>query len=44
MLWGGIAIRFRDGAVLRVDPYAKGATQLIDAISDFLERRPGTGR
>ena len=44
MFWGGIAIRFRDGAVLRVDPYAKGAKQLIDAIDDFLASRPGTSR
>lgn len=39
-LWGGIVVRFRDGAVLRLDPYATGARQLIDAISDFLAGQP----
>ncbi len=40
-LWGRVAFKFKDGAVLMLDPYAQGAGELIDAARDFLEAQPG---
>jgi succinate dehydrogenase hydrophobic anchor subunit len=40
-LWGRVDMQFRDGSTLWLDPHAKGAPELIDAISDFLEKESG---
>ena len=38
--WGRVDLHFRDGTMLWLDPHAKGAPELIEAVSDFLENDP----
>jgi len=35
--WGSVSVAFSNGAMLRVDPYATGASQLLDAIAARLD-------
>ena len=39
--WGRVDLRFHDGSTLWLDPYAKGAPELLAAISAFLENGSG---
>ena len=39
-IWGSFTVEFRDGAVLKLDPNAKGAYELISAVADFLDVQP----
>ena len=36
-MWGRVDLRFHDGTLLWLDPYAKGAPELIEAISNYIE-------
>ena len=38
--WGHVAICFNDGSVVRLDPFAVGARELIDAVADHLNALP----
>ncbi len=40
-IWGSVVVRFRDGAELKLDPYAKGAEELIATIDDLLNGGSG---
>jgi len=39
-IWGNAAFLFDDGKVLKLDPHAKGAHELINAVVDFLDVQP----
>jgi hypothetical protein len=40
-LFGSVIVGFRDGATLRLDPYASGAAELIEKISGMQEHADG---
>lgn len=37
--WGNVVVEFADGGSVKVDPYAQGASQLIDAVASELGSR-----